>query len=698
MRVWLTTILAAALLSGAAQGLTLDRWLVDGPAPAAGPLFGDAAPALPALDAERRPAEGARWTPRDGADFGKADVPRAVLLAAYLDLDRYAEIELELKTDARAVLSLDGEELVDLQPGDGEGEGATTLPRGRYLLLVRAAADAGDRLRIRVKAETGAAELTAGLDPAYRLTRFGDAHLFPGVSDLALSPDAAHVLVLRRERDADGDSRRTLELWDVAAAERLAVVAVGSPSSPAWFPAGDGYTWRQDGVLWAADLATGAVRRVLADEPGLDRVVWSPDATRLFFLSAEDAPETPDPHHLSDPRERLVDWNERVVLTRLDLDTGVRRALTAPGEHQVMTFALSPDGERLALVRKVPRAGRPFFDSEIWICDADGRDARLVTTLAWGFEIWPANLAWSPDGTRLAFTGPAGEVGEGRPEHNWSRTLVWLLDIADGELTRVPTAAVDDRSGTGLVWTDDATLAYVARRGHATFVVRRPLDRSIPGMYMAVRTPVSVTASGYAHLFAMELYEGADVSTEFAPPGPVAVTRVDDDLTPEADLLPPTPAPDAVLAEVESAVFTHEDGLEIDGWLYWPPDEPREDLPLVVYYYGGAVTVGGGFNYTHQWLAANGYAVYVTQPARRPHLRRALRRLPRERLGRARRRRHHRRGRRPARRPSRARPRASRLLRRLLRRLHHHEPADQDRPLRRGGQPVRHQRHRQLLG
>jgi len=519
---------------------------------------------------------------------------------------------LSLETDVRAVLTLDGEDLIDLAAGDEDGEGTTTLPRGRYLLLVRAAADAGERLRLQVKADAGDAALSAGVDPTYTLTRFDEDRLFTRVSALALSPDAERLLVLQRDRRADGTRHGVLELWDAVAGERLATVAVGSPSSPRWLPSGEAYSWRQDGALNVTDVATGATRRLLVDEPGFGQVAWSPDERVLYVLSSEDAPETPDIQHLTELRERLTDWNDRVVLSRLDLDDGTRRDLTATGDFQVMTFALSPDGDRLALVRRVPRDGRPFFFSEIWVMDADGGAPRLLKSLQYGFDIWPDNLTWSPDGRRLAFTGPAGEVGEGRDEHNWATTYLWVLDVDDGELRPLSPQAVDDRSGTDLIWNQDESLSFVCVKGHKTYIINRPSAADTPGTMLAVRGPVSLSPAGYAHIFAEELMEGAGFTESFRP-AHIAVTRLtEDSLT--SDKLPIPQLPTARYAEVDPFIFTNETGDEIDGWLYWPPGKVHEDLPLIVYYYGGAFSTMGGFNFTHQWLAANGYAVYVLNP------------------------------------------------------------------------------------
>ncbi len=614
MRMTLLAVLSlAALLAGAADALTVDRWLVRGPDTVPALLFGDGAPVLAVVNVDARPGADDAWAPRDKADFGKADTPRSVLLAAYLDLDRYAEVTIEFETDARAVLTLAGEDLIDLAAGDGEGEGTTTLPRGRYLLMVRAGAVAGERLRVKVNVEAEGAELSVGLDPAHLLTRFDDDRLFTRVSALALSPDAERLLVLLRDRQSDGSRHGVLELWDVAGKTRLATLASGSPGSPGWLPSGRACTWRQDGAVYVYDLESGGTNRLLIDEPDLDRIEWSPDERFVYFLSAEDESEAPDNRRLTELRDRLSDWNDRVVFTRMETTTGTRSPLTATGDFQVMNFALSQDGRQIALVRKAPREGRPFFFSEIWVMGSAGADPRLLTTLQYGFEIWPDNLAWSPDGSRIAFTGPAEEVGAGHAEHNWATTHVWMVSATGGAVELTSKWSVDDRSGAGLCWDGDEALFFVSVRGHKRFLSWDPIDHREPGWLVATRGPVSITPQGFAHVFASELRRESRFAKGFEP-GHVAVTRQEADHTPTSEILSTPEGPDAVFADVEPFVFTNESGHEIDGWLYWPPGEAREDLPLIVYYYAGAISTMGGFNFTHQWLAANGYAVYVLNP------------------------------------------------------------------------------------
>jgi dipeptidyl aminopeptidase/acylaminoacyl peptidase len=70
-----------------------------------------------------------------------------------------------------------------------------------------------------------------------------------------------------------------------------------------------------------------------------------------------------------------------------------------------------------------------------------------------------------------------------------------------------------------------------------------------------------------------------------------------------------------LLSSPEDATFTGPGGETIEAWWYPPTVKVDEGkVPLVLYYYGGAGPTSRGFNFTHQFFAANGYAVLVVNP------------------------------------------------------------------------------------
>ena len=74
----------------------------------------------------------------------------------------------------------------------------------------------------------------------------------------------------------------------------------------------------------------------------------------------------------------------------------VRRVTVGRGTDNVSP-SYSPDGRRVAFTSG--RSGHP----EVYIMDADGTGAELLTPFAFGDQYYRSNPDWSPDGRNVAF-------------------------------------------------------------------------------------------------------------------------------------------------------------------------------------------------------------------------------------------------------------------------------------------------------
>jgi Tol biopolymer transport system component len=207
--------------------------------------------------------------------------------------------------------------------------------------------------------------------------------------------------------------------------------------------------------LYLVDRDGSRLRRLTFDWASDVLPRWSPDGTRIAFLSDREAG--------SYGGQVLSDVHV------LDLASGaVHRVSTGDGD--AFGFTWSPDGERIAYVRS---PGRDAL-GPVWVVDAEGRS----TVLHPGPVAWPS---WGPDGTRLAVL-----IRHGSDDPAPWRLAV--LEIASGSLTELGPAAdlpAWTGDGSGIVTAVEGpdgpvTVLVDPATGERTAIVAKPEGRMSP--------------------------------------------------------------------------------------------------------------------------------------------------------------------------------------------------------------------------
>ncbi|HEY4019840.1 MAG TPA: serine hydrolase [Pseudonocardiaceae bacterium] len=449
----------------------------------------------------------------------------------------------------------------------------------------------------------------------------------------ALSPDGRRIAYVLRTQDVEAD-RPSAALWrvDTAGGDPVRLTRGTSDSAPAWSPDGKrlAFLRAKDGPaqLWLLPADGGEPEQVSTLPLGAGRPIWSPDGNKIAFTAPVDTAANAD----DDDDARGKRKNAPIVTERLDYQA---------------------DGA--GLLRTIR--------SHLHVLDLDENECHQVTEGDWH----AGEPAWSPDGTRLAFT--AGMAPDADLDF---RAGAYTIDVTDRR-NRPELVGFADGAAGAVTWTADADALLVvgaAQRPTGQSGLYRlpisgavdipaadlvnlagPLDRNVmpggPGYPGGLPQVVDGGAAvlfcvrdrGCTHLYRVgveggepqPVMAGADrVVSGLSVSGSVAAVVlgtatsfgevVTVDLTTGTETVRTKHG--ANLAELdwfvrESRDFTISDGTAVQGWLIRDPDR-NGPLPLLLDIHGGPHNAWNGaadhVHLYHQELAARGWAVLLINP------------------------------------------------------------------------------------
>ena len=474
----------------------------------------------------------------------------------------------------------------------------------------------------------------------------------PFPSEIAAAPSGGHVAWVQ-------SARGSRNVWIASAPDFKARQATR-------FTGDDGQdittlTWSPDGKVVLFVRGGGPNRQNEIPNPALspdaaEQAIWAVDATDgdARKLAVGSAPAV-------SPTGQVV-YVSRGQVWATDLAAAKpTQLLTIRGQARDLRFA--PDGKRLAFVSA--RGDHSF----VGLFDTSARSLRYLDPSV----DQDANIAWSPDGARIAFTRtPASRDNfsfaprrEGEP---WS---IRVVDVASGTGAEVWKA---DR-GPGSVFqgvSADEQLMWVAgdrlvfpweRDGWIHLYVLRVEAGSDGTAKAALLTPGAFEVEHVAltpdrtrviyssnqddidrrHLWAVAVTGGAPEAlttgkgSEWMPApvtdSAIAFLRSDGKMAAHAAILPrpraarplapdtmPAEFPAALLVEPQQVIFPAADGMPIHGQLFVPRDlKAGEKRPAVLFFHGGsrrqmllAWHYMGYYHNTYamnQFLASRGYVV-----------------------------------------------------------------------------------------
>ncbi|MCX6549608.1 MAG: S9 family peptidase [Acidobacteria bacterium] len=251
-----------------------------------------------------------------------------------------------------------------------------------------------------------------------------------GVSDYSWSPDSKRLVFTVSDKDP-GDEPEKMEGWKRKTAPPIVLDRYHFKQDR------DGYLKRLYSHLWIFDVASKKAEQITKDPCDDSSPVWSPDGTRIAFISER----APDPDRTDDPNVYVIEAKAGAV----------PKALTTFAGPDSGRPSWSPDGQWIAYYQGDEPRLSAYQLRKVAIVPVAGGDPKVLTAAldraASGPILWSADgksLYFAVSDDRVVYVGKTTTAGGAVEKLTGARRTVSGASLgADGHLTLLSGTAAE---------------------------------------------------------------------------------------------------------------------------------------------------------------------------------------------------------------------------------------------------------------